>query len=204
MKALGVIFDNKLSWSKHVHQTVNTCKKTLHGLKTIRKYYSKEEFIGICTSLYYSKLYYGCDIWLNPCLSHASKNKLESAHRSVLRLIELDFNHLMSPMELQRLSKRATPFEWSNFVHAKLLYNIIYNQDPFDLYSDLLANIYFERRYPHRPKVILNKGYRRYCNVLTNRLHFITKAINFDWYETNATFSQFKSSCKKLFFSYLK
>ncbi len=40
-------------------------------------------------------------------------------------------------------------------------------------------------------------------NVLVNRLHFITKKINFDWHDA-LDFNDFKYKCKNIFFAYMK
>ena len=43
MNVLGVIFDSKLNWSKQVSQATQKAKKSLHAIKMIRKYFTRNE-----------------------------------------------------------------------------------------------------------------------------------------------------------------
>lgn len=202
IKALGVVIDNKMKWGNHIESTLKACKKSLNALKIIRNHFTESEFKILCTSLIYSRLYYCCEIWLTPALSQRQYNRIMTLHNNVTRLIIKDFNKEIPSDKLSSLSKRATPKEWSNFVHAKLLYLLLSNHEPSCLLSEIIPLIYFERRYPNRPKIILNQRKKQSIN-LPNRLHFIANSINFDWFDNGTSFAAFKSMTKKLYFSYL-
>ena len=57
MNVLGVIFDSKLTWSKHTANQISKSSRALHAIKLIRKYFNKQEILAILTSNFYSILF---------------------------------------------------------------------------------------------------------------------------------------------------
>lgn len=129
--------------------------------------------------------------------------RIESLHNRIVRTIIKDYNKVIPTTKLREIEKRATPKEWSNYAHARLLYQLLVTQEPIELFLEIAPYIYFERRFPFRPKVVLESTKRNNHNVLLNRLHYIAKSIKFDWFDNNTTLSSFKTKAKNQFFSYL-
>lgn len=203
IKALGVHIDENLRWGEHVEQIVKKCKRTLHGLKQIRIYFSVEEFRQICTSLMYSRLYYCCEIWLTPVLSVKLYKRIESVHHQAIRIVLKDYEKKVDKNKLNQISKRATPKEWSDYAHSVLLFKLLTDHEPSNLFSEIIPYIYCERRMPNRPKIILDGKQRASLNIVSNRLHFIAGTIGFDWYNNNTSLNCFKYNAKRRYFSYL-
>jgi hypothetical protein len=66
MNVLGVIFDCKLDWSKHVALTIKKSNSALFAVKMIKKYFKPNEQKILLHAYYYSVLYYNSEIWLTP------------------------------------------------------------------------------------------------------------------------------------------
>lgn len=203
IRILGITVTNNLKWETHIKNIVNSCKSTIFGLKTIRKYFSKEEFTNMVTAFLYSKLYYCAEVWLNNTLSSQGWNRIESIHRAAIRLIELDRFSELTRDELKELSQRATPREWSTYVEAKTLNKIIQTQEPEELYTDILCQSYTEPRFPHRLRIYDNSKNKIGQHKLVNRLPKTSKSLNFDWFEIETDIRLFQNRCKNEFFSYL-
>ena len=204
MKALGVIFNENLTWSNHIKKRVNSCKSTLFGLKTIRKYYKKEEFTTLVTSYLYSKLYYCGEVWLNVTINKIDWNRIERINRAAMRLIEQDYEHKIPEEKLYRESNRATPKEWSTYLEAKALFKIMNNQDPEEIYTDILCLSYTEPRHSHRILLFDESKNKMGKNILANRIAQTSRRLKFDWFECNMTDDHFRTNCKNTLFNYAK
>ena len=79
MNVLGVIFDSKLNWAKHVANQINKANRALHAIKMIRKYFTKDEILQLLTSNFYSILYYNYEVWHIPNLKPQLKQLILSA-----------------------------------------------------------------------------------------------------------------------------
>ena len=64
INVLGVLFDSKLQWTDQVAQSITKLKKSLHAIRLITKYLTKNETKQLLTSNFYSVLYYNCEIWM--------------------------------------------------------------------------------------------------------------------------------------------
>ena len=84
VKFLGMIFDSKLTWAKHIDDLKLKVKKSLNLLKVISGFdwsADKKSLLRIYDALCRSKLEYGCQIY-----SSASKSKLEARFCQVSRI----------------------------------------------------------------------------------------------------------------------
>ena len=68
ISVLGVIFDSKLEWPMQVEKSVRKARSVLQGLQIISRFFTTQEKLMLLTSLFYSRLYYGSQIWLIPSL----------------------------------------------------------------------------------------------------------------------------------------
>jgi hypothetical protein len=55
-------------------------------MKVIRKYFNQEELKTMLTAMYFSKLYYGAEVWLIPSLKLQLKKNLKFASANALRV----------------------------------------------------------------------------------------------------------------------
>ena len=196
INVLGVIFDSKLNWHSQITNTINKCKSTLHGLRIIRKYFNETEFLNIVNALFYSKLYYACQVWLLPSISSNLKRKLISTSSSALRLVAgTDFD-FFSFEEIHILFNRATPEQWKKYQMANQLFNVINNQKPNTMWIKLQENFRINNRtdtFKFERTNLRKIG----LNCFINRLFEIEKSFKFT--DFNCAKSTFKLKCKKLF-----
>ena len=92
MSVLGVIFDSKLEWSLQTENSVRKARSALQGLRIINKYFTTPERLVLITAFFYSRLYYGSQVWLIPSLKASLKSKLFSASGVALRLLDRDMS----------------------------------------------------------------------------------------------------------------
>ena len=59
---LGVQFDSRMQWSKHVSSAIIKSGKALNAIKLIRKYFNTKELVQLITSNFYSILFYNSEI----------------------------------------------------------------------------------------------------------------------------------------------
>ena len=65
MNILGVKFEYCMKWEHQINNLIDMSKKSVYGLKRLRKFFSDQELLKIATSNIYSKLYYGSVLWNN-------------------------------------------------------------------------------------------------------------------------------------------
>ena len=59
----------------------------LYAIKRIAKFFNKEERLTLITSLYYSKLYYGSEVWHLPERTTSQSKMIKNASANALRTI---------------------------------------------------------------------------------------------------------------------
>ena len=130
---LGVLFDSKLEWSLQVENSVRKARSSLQGLRVINKYFTTTERLTLLTSFFYSRLYYGSQIWLMPSLKGALKSRLFSASGAALRLLDKN----LSFKELHKKYNRATPTQFQKYTTAVSLYDLIKKEIPEEEWINL-------------------------------------------------------------------
>jgi hypothetical protein len=190
MSVLGVIFDSKLEWSLQTENSVRKARSALQGLRIINKYFTTPERLVLITAFFYSRLYYGSQVWLIPSLKASLKSKLFSASGAALRLLDRD----MSFRALHKKYNRATPSQFQKYTTAISLYDLIKNERPEDEWINLQFNIKNDQR---NTKLSFHVNNRLKCglNCLSNRFKSITNEIDKQWLDL--TRDVFKTKCKK-------
>ena len=87
VKLLGMIFDSRLTWSKHIDQLKLKVKKSLNILKVVSGFNwgaDKKSLLKLYRSLCRSKLDYGCQIYSSACKSKLKQ--LDVVHNMGLRI----------------------------------------------------------------------------------------------------------------------
>jgi len=152
LKFLGLIIDHKLEWNHHVNEVSKKCKRTLYGIKILRKASDNDKAIKqIMISLFYSRLYYACEIWLNNSTSKKLINSINSLDRSAARVYLCDWKYGLTRSEVASKSPFSDPLAWSDYCLWKLLFNIIHEQEPETIFVSLLTTNCISRRFPHKP-----------------------------------------------------
>ena len=190
ISVLGVIFDSKLEWSVQVEKSVRKARSALQGLRIISRFFTIPEKLTLLTSFFYSRLYYGSQIWLIPSLKRVLKTKLFSASGNALKLLERD----KSFRELHKKYSRATPTQFQKYTTAISFYDLVRSETPEDDWINLQFNIQNDRRNPRLTFQTSNK-YRCGLNCLSNRFKSVTKEIDKEW--VNQTRDTYKTRCKK-------
>lgn len=201
MRVLGIWFDKDLNWERHLQTVVANCRRIRPALRTLKKKLNTNELLQVVTSHYYSRLYYGCEVWYN-CLKQNLKNKIAAVHYFPLRLSLNDFRRSMSYKQLSTRCKRASPQELVDFRVAKIVVSICNNADPFTLFQDLLANAHYSNRLPLRPNFFDYSRLRIGRQSLQNRVSNIMSRLNFDWLDPMSP-EALRFKLKKCFFEYL-
>jgi len=154
------------------------------------------------TSHYFSRLYYGCEIWF-ACLNKKHQKRVFSMHYWALRLLIYDFKRAISRGRIDIITKRASPFQLVNFRIAKTLINISNNAAPFNLFHDVLSHAVTERRAEYKPHFIDMSRRRIGRQSFANRLTHVANRLNFDWCGIVISPAALHTKLKHAFFSYL-
>lgn len=195
IKVLGLIFDTKLTWFAQVMAAIEKANRVKQGLRMVNRFFTKDEMVRLSTSLFYSRLYYGAKVWLHTGLSAVAKKKLWQTSSRMLKIVQKDWNGEKSFKELHKVSKRATPEMWSNYVHCCALFDVVTIGKPNILLCKLMENNMVEQRFQG---LIFTKSNRLKIgsNCLSNRVSNVSRKLNYNWIMYTKT--AFKMNCKKL------
>ena len=196
---LGITFDSKLKWKEQVAKAINGSNSCLHGIRIIRKYFGPDEIRNLLTALFFSKLYYGAEIWHLPGLSlmlHKSI-KFASANASKLCLNGPDL-HLATHTEIHNRAKRAKPAQMILYKHAIMAYKLfrqIMCEDEF-----VQLNFQFsDNARCNKLNFIKRQRYEVGKNILLNRMCILNNRIEKSW--LTLSIDCYKIHCKRLFLS---
>jgi len=193
LKALGVTFDEKLTWETQITNVVNKMTRLTSGLKFLRKKLTKQQFLKATTSQFFGLMYYGCQVWLGEHTRISQVKRLNSLHYKLLRIAENDWRREMSRRELDNIG-RARPFTWSKYATASLVIKTMTAREPVELYQRISRNHYSERRKPWKMKFYNNSKTRTGLQGIENRIDFVG-TLDFDHY--NWTKNSLRINLKK-------
>jgi hypothetical protein len=196
MNVLGLTFDSRLNWGPQVSRAIKGANNSLQAIKMIRKYFKTSEIIQLLTSNFYSKLYYGSEIWHLPNLNSNCKKLLLSASANALKLCNATYDPNISYVDLHKLHKRALPSKFCTYRHCLLLFkvfnNMILNRDWLNLNFQMI-NTSRQTLFEIQSCAVYKVG----NNILTNRLSCLNRKIRLDF--LNLSFETYKIKCKSLF-----
>ena len=193
---LGVQFDSKLTWDQHISNTISRAKRTLHGIRLIKRYFNKTELKQLLTSNFYSVLYYNAEIWLIPSLHANLKKHLLSCSAQALKLLGNQDGLRISFETLHRINDRATPMQMLKYKHSLLLFKLYNSTVRNEDWIDLNFNQSFNSR-SNKCRIFDESNVRVGKNILTNRLTVINNQIEYDL--LNKSLVSYKIACKRLF-----
>ena len=119
MRVLGVVFDSQMKWDIHVEQVLQKAKKSIQGLRILRRNLHGESFHQVLNAKFYSKLYYSSVVWLSS-VSKSYLKRIESLHYLALRIYYNHYQQTISREILEHDLRRATPLEWTNYSTARI------------------------------------------------------------------------------------
>jgi hypothetical protein len=189
LKVLGIVFDNRLQWDKQVEKVTRETRRSLQGLNIIKRHFTEQELLTLVTSLCFSKLYYGSQVWLLPTLKESLYKKLFSQSGQCLSICNRELSHI----NLHKKYLRATPKLFSLYQTAVNYYETMTENDHALETPDIRLNTLSDRRNIMLTFVRTNK-YKVGLNLLSNRLRAISKCIPKNC--ISQTKNQFKTFCK--------
>ena len=189
LKVLGIVFDNRLQWDKQVEKVTRETRRSLQGLNIIKRHFTEQELLTLVTSLCFSKLYYGSQVWLLPTLKESLYKKLFSQSGQCLSICNRELSHI----NLHKKYLRATPKLFSLYQTAVNYYETMTENDHALETPDIRLNTLSDRRNVMLTFVRTNK-YKVGLNLLSNRLRAISKCIPKSF--ISQTKNQFKTFCK--------
>jgi hypothetical protein len=194
MNVLGVIFDNKLNWAKHVADQISKANRALHAIKLIRKYFSKQEILQLLTSNFYSILFYNSEVWHLPNLKPTLKQLLLSASANALKLCQRTPNMYESFINVHKSCQRATPNQMIMYKHAILLHKLYNNNLPKADWVELnFQQILTSRQTTF--KIIKSNNYLVGNNLISTRLSILNNKIDLN--DLNLSLDSFKVKYKE-------
>ena len=195
---LGIKFDENLKWTAHVENAIRESNQVLNAIRIIKKFFTLKERIDLVTSLFYSKLYYGAEIWHLPDLSKNVKKSLKKTSSNALKLCITNYTQYTTYTEIHKKAKRSPPEDVCLYRHALLLHKLINQHMPEN--EHFYAN--FQLADNNRSsKIVFNKSmsYDVGSNILLNRFTHLNNKIEKDW--MNESFACYKIKVKKLLLS---
>ena len=198
INVLGLTFDSRLNWAPQVSRAIKSSNNSLQAIKMIKKYLITSEIKVLLTSNYFSKLYYGSEIWQIPKLNVNSKKQLLSASANAMKLCERHYNPEISYVDLHKKYERALPNDFCMYRHCLMLFKIFNYMIPEYDWLDLNIQMINTRRQKFF-EVQNHSVYKVGNNILSNRLSCLNKKIELDM--LNLPFNSYKILCKKMFLS---
>jgi hypothetical protein len=147
--------------------------------------------IDLNNILFYSRLYYGSQVWLIPSLKSILKTKLFSASGAALKLLDRD----RSFKDLHKKYNRATPTQFQEYTTAVSLYDLIKKEIPEDEWINLQFSIQNDERNT-RLSFPTNNRLKCGLNCLSNRFKSINNEINKQWIGMSR--DAYKTSAKRV------
>ena len=198
MNVLGVIFDSKLSWAKHVATQANKANSALHAIKLIRKYFTQDEIIKLLTSNFYSILFYNSEVWHIPTLKPELKQIILSTSAHALKLSQRTPNFYESFIDVHKSCKRAHPNQILIYKHAILLHKMYNSNCPQMDWIELN----FNQTLTSRQTLFISIKSNRFHvgnNLLVSRLSVLNNKIPLN--DLNMSLASFKIKYKEKFLS---
>jgi len=200
IKALGVIIQNDLSWSKQAEAAIKKGAKLLSNFKFLRKYLTEAQFLKAVSAHFYGTVFYACAVWYDSIKS-CYKNKLRSLHFRLLRTACRDYHNEYSRDYLSKRCQRADPDEWSKFCTSSLVIKTIRDKNPTRLHSLLMSSYFEEPRKGGLGKFFDKSKTKVGKQSIQFRLDFF-RQFNQPWSNANLSNDSIRILLKNTFFSY--
>ena len=152
---------------------------------------------NLLTALYYSKLYYGAEIWHLPGLALKLRKSIKLASANACKnCIARENSHLLTHTEIHNLAKRAMPEDICTYRHAIMLYKLMRNElcdnEMMWLNFQIVDNARLQTW-----SFLMRHTYDVGKNILINRMHILNGKIEKNW--INLSLDTYKVKCKAKF-----
>jgi len=197
-KALGVILSKDLSWEEQVKSQISKTNKLIHSIRHLGRWLKTDDLLKVITSKYFGTMYYASPLWMTSNMPRKTLAQLNRQHYRALRAAFKDRKCKMSKDELNVLSGRATPEEWSKYTVASTVIKMMaISITP--MAEKLRKRAYINDRCPGRATFIDRSKNKIGKQSLPNRLSFF-KDIKFNWCNSNISEDKLRQELKKAFF----
>ena len=191
MRVLGITFDSRLDWAKQVDESILKARKSAQALRRLKDYFTDKEKNTLVTSLVFSKMYYGSEIWLLPNLKERYFTRLYSQSGRSLKIV----NKNMSYRLLHQTYSRATPKLFSLYQTSINYFDLLHNPTLLLNEQENMQQVTLnDRRNIKQTFVRVNQS-RAGLNNITNRLRSISNMLEKRW--LNLSRENFMLLCKK-------
>ena len=156
-----------------------------------------DEIRNLLTALYYSKLYYGSEIWHLPGLGLKLKKSIKLASANACKTcVPWENSHLLTHTEIHTLAKRALPEDVCIYKHAIMLHKLL--RDEFCENELMWLNFQIvDNARSLTWSFIKRQNYDVGKNILLNRMHVLNNKIEKNW--INLSLNTYKVKCKEKF-----
>jgi hypothetical protein len=180
MKALGIYFSDDLSWKKHIEIAIQKSNHTIRRIRFLAKWLQKSQLLQLVTSQYFPVIFYSSQVW-SESLDANSWKRINSAHYRAIRAALKVYNiRLFGRQELDAMSKRATPKQWTRYSLASAVIKL-YNFSDTNVANLLRDTSYVNDRMPLKARFFDRAKYKIGRQSLPNRIEHIFSNISFDW-----------------------
>ena len=201
---LGVTFDDKLNFNKHIETAIGKANKMLGLIKRTFSYLNKDTFIKLYKSLVRPHLEYGNIIW-NPLLKKQSVS-IEKVQRRATKLLrqcrQMTYQERLNYLNLYSLKGRRMR---GDLIETYKMFNGFTDIDPYTFFepantdrtrnsenkvlikhhrTNRMKNVFSHRVAPHwnslPPNYKTATNTNTFKNLLDGDKHFICKFVEFD------------------------
>ena len=170
LKNLGVIFDENMSWVKHVNKIVCNAYNSLRTLYRFKRFLSENAKKSLCESLVLSHFNY-CDC-LFPSLTKSLIEKIQKVQNSCVRFI-----YNLRKYDRDHISPFLKNLGWMNMSNRRLLhsYTLMYKIDK-NLAPQYLVDLVPRSRNIHNHNTRAANNFRSCkCNLASKQNSFFPK-----------------------------
>ena len=191
-----MIFDSNLSWEPQYNHAIKEANHNLYAIRIISKYFSEEENKTLLTSLFYSKLYYGSEVWHIPGRSTSQNKQLKLASANAIRSCNKNLTIYHTHTQIHSIADRALPDQMLMYKHAIQMYKLFNHCQPEPEFINMNFQLNQNPRIKHA-NFFMRQNYNIGNNILLNRLTHLNDKIEKSWLEQSL--NTFKIKCKRLF-----
>ena len=146
---LGILFDSNLNWNRQYEQAIREANKNLYAIKKVAKYFNQDEAKTLLTSMFYSKLYYGSEVWHLPSRTQTQNKKLKFASANAIRSCCNSFTIFNTHTQIHKAVNRALPDQMITYKHAITMYKLFKTCQPEEEFINLNFQLNQNTRMQH-------------------------------------------------------
>ena len=177
---LGIIFDSNMTWDQQYDHAAKSASHNLHAICIIAKYFNPEEKNTLLTSLFYSKLYYGSEVWHLPGRSLTQNKKLKFASVNTIRSCDRSISIFETHTHIHKSASQALPDQMIYYKQAITMFKLFQTCQPEQEFVHLNFQLNQNPRI-HHANFSSMQNYDSGKNILLNRLAHLNDKIDKSW-----------------------